>query len=84
MFRYGVFMAHLLYTCEEISITMPNDADWGATCQSRIANHAQYLCDQLPDEDLASYDGRVQSMVKSVRAAASEKVPECQKWKMSK
>ena len=82
--QYSSFVTHLLYTCEEVLIAMENEPAWRSACLSRMDDHAQYLCEQLTDDDLQTYDEQVQGLVVLARRNASGRFAECERWKTSK
>jgi len=75
--RYGWFVSYLLYTCEQLLVSVPNDAGWLRSCKEQIAYHAPYICTSVIKDELANYDARLQSLIQQV--AKSSSAAECQK-----
>jgi hypothetical protein len=75
--RYGWFVAYLLYTCEQLLISFPNDEGWLRTCKEQIAYHAPYICTTVIKDELPSYDAELQSLLQQI--AKSSSAAECQK-----
>jgi hypothetical protein len=82
--QYGSFVAHLLYTCEELTIAMPDDTGWRTTCEAKLWNHLPLLCDPMFDNDIGTYDKRFQNIIARLRIEGSASIPECARLKVSK
>lgn len=80
MHSYGAFVNHLLYTCEELTITTKDDAGWRTACEWRLKAHAAYLCKEVDEEDLGTYDVRIQKMIRMTRCKAGCRVDDCSPW----
>jgi hypothetical protein len=79
MYRYRTFLAHLLFTCEEIVETMPEDVNWRGACEGRIDDQARILCVSTTPADIATFTKPIQIMVAAAMAAAGKNgVAECQ------
>jgi hypothetical protein len=75
--RYGWFVSYLLYTCEQLLISFPNDDAWQRSCKEQIAYHAPYICTTVIKDELANYDAALQSLIQQV--AKSSPAAECKK-----
>jgi hypothetical protein len=73
--RYGWFVSYLLYTCEQLLISFPNDAGWTRTCKEQVAYHAPYICTTVIKEELPNYDAGLQLLIQQV--AKSSSAAEC-------
>jgi hypothetical protein len=73
--QYHAFVVHLLFVCEEIMGSMPDDPGWREGCQTRIENHIRFICDDLSDEDIKSFNMQIRLTIKDlVEAAKAGKV----------
>ena len=73
--RYGWFVSYLLYTCEQILGSFPNDREWQRTCEEQIGYHAPYVCSTVLKDEIANYDPPMRALIQKVAAAA----PDCKK-----
>jgi hypothetical protein len=73
--RYGWFVSYLLYTCEQILSTFPNDRSWWLTCQEQVAYHAPYICTSVLKYELDHYDEIMRELIRQV--AKSSSAEEC-------
>jgi hypothetical protein len=70
--RYGWFVSYLLYTCEQILGSFPNDPEWQRTCQEQFSYHASYLCTNVLKDEIANYDASMRAMIQTVAATVAE------------
>jgi hypothetical protein len=73
--RYGWFVSYLLYTCEQILATFPEDRGWWLTCQEQVAYHAPYICTSVIKHELDHYDEIMRELIRQV--AKSSSADEC-------
>jgi hypothetical protein len=73
--RYGWFVSYLLYTCEQILGSFPNDPEWQRTCEEQTRYHASYLCSTVIKDEVKNYDQPLQMLIQKIAATA----PDCKK-----
>lgn len=70
--RYGWFVSYLLYTCEQILASFPNDPQWQRACLEQIAYHRSYLCSDVVNEgEINDYDLEMRALIKQAARASS-------------
>jgi hypothetical protein len=70
--RYGWFVSYLLYTCEQILASFPDDREWQRTCEEQIGYHAPYVCSTVLKDEISHYDPPMRALIQKVAAAAAE------------
>ena len=70
--RYGWFVSYLLYTCEQILISLPGDKEWQRTCEEQIGYHAPYLCSTVLKDEIGNYDPSFRALIQKVAGGAAE------------
>jgi hypothetical protein len=70
--RYGWFVSYLLYTCEQILGSFPDDREWQRTCEVQIGYHASYVCTTVLKDEIDNYDPPLRAMIQKVAATAAE------------
>ncbi|WP_324133825.1 hypothetical protein [Bosea sp. (in: a-proteobacteria)] len=70
IFVYAMFVANLLYACEEILESFPMDQAWQSTCQGHIDIHAGFICENFKDGGfiLSTYSERLRALLVRARA----------------
>lgn len=75
--RYGWFVSYLLYTCEQILASFPDDPQWRRTCVEQIGYHGPYVCATVIKDELDHYDAPIRMLIEQV--AKSSTAAECKK-----
>ncbi|MEA2980591.1 MAG: hypothetical protein QOF09_2414 [Alphaproteobacteria bacterium] len=75
--RYSWFVSYLLYTCEQILGSFPNDAEWQRTCAEQISYHGPYVCTTVIKDEIDHYDPPMRALIQQV--AKSSAAAECKK-----
>lgn len=70
--RYGWFVSYLLYTCEQILASFPNDPEWQKSCEEQIGYHASYICTSVLKDEIGNYDAHMRSLIQKVASSAAE------------
>jgi gamma-glutamylcysteine synthetase len=70
--RYGWFVSYLLYTCEQILGSFPNDREWQRTCEEQIGYHAPYVCSTVLRDEIGNYDPPMRALIQKVASTAAE------------
>jgi hypothetical protein len=73
--RYGWFVSYLLYTCEQILDSFPNDREWQRTCEAQVGYHAPYICASVLKDEINNYEPALRELIRKIAATA----PECKK-----
>jgi hypothetical protein len=69
--RYSWFVSYLLYTCEQILGSFPDDREWLRTCEEQIGYHAPYICSTVLKDEIGNYDPQMRAVIQKVAATAA-------------
>jgi hypothetical protein len=70
--RYGWFVSYLLYTCEQIMGSFPDDPEWQRACAEQIGYHASYMCTTVMKDEIGNYGAPLRALIEKVAATAAE------------
>jgi hypothetical protein len=70
--RYGWFVSYLLYTCEQILTSFPDDREWLRTCEEQVGYHAPYICSTVLKDEINNYETPMRALIQKVAATAAE------------
>jgi hypothetical protein len=69
--RYGWFVSYLLYTCEQILTSFPDDPEWQRACDEQVRYHADYMCTTVVKDEIKNYEPPVQALIRKAASAAA-------------
>jgi hypothetical protein len=69
------FVSYLLYTCEQILDSFPDDREWQRTCEAQVGYHAPYICASVLKDEINNYEPPLRALIRKIAATA----PECKK-----